>query len=61
MEILKQGNLELLKKTKLFKCWYCKCEFTADQTEYKYWGSWRNLQCYLTNCPTCGSAVYAEE
>lgn len=61
MEIIKQGNLERIKKSKRFKCTYCECEFIADQTEYEYYGSWRNMQCYLCQCPTCKSDVYVEE
>ena len=61
MEIIKPGNIEFLRKIKNFKCLYCGCEFKADKNEYENWGSWRNLQCYLSKCPTCGSAVYTEE
>lgn len=56
MEIIKEGDLNLVKKPRYFICKYCTCEFIADGTEYDYWGSH-----YLSTCPTCGASVYVEE
>lgn len=35
MQIVKEGNLEKAKKTKLFVCESCGCEFKADKGEYE--------------------------
>ena len=37
MKILKHGDVDLINKkgkVKSFTCYYCLCEFTADETEY---------------------------
>lgn len=60
MEIIKQGDLSRINKTKHFKCPYCGCEFLAEPFEYISTGMWRNLQTYLSKCPTCCKEVYLE-
>lgn len=61
MEIIKQGDLSLLNKTKRFECAYCGCKFLADNNEYVNNGMWRNLQTYTCKCPCCGNKAYLEE
>lgn len=61
MEIIKEGNLDLLKKVKHFKCPHCGSEFLADDLEYHTTGMWRNMQTYVCGCPTCYNDVYLEE
>lgn len=53
MKIIKQGNLEQLKKIKHFICARCGCEFEADTTEYKQ-GNQYNETYYYMKCPTNG-------
>lgn len=60
MEIIKEGDLSLIKKPKYFVCMYCNCEFIADKTEYYSWESWTDKQYYFSSCPTCGASVYVE-
>ena len=60
MEIIKQGDLERLRKTKEFNCPACGCIFRADQNEYKHsWGGY-NEEYYTCECPTCKRLVYLE-
>jgi len=35
MKIIKEGNLNKLKKIKRFECRECDCIFDADKNEYK--------------------------
>ena len=61
MEIIKQGDLDFLKKTKKFNCNSCGCIFMADRNEYEYAGVQYNIQYYKHMCPTCGTWAYAED
>lgn len=61
MEIIKPGDPERLKQTKIFKCPRCGCEFKADKGEYIIGDMWRNMQTYTCYCPTCDYKVYLEE
>lgn len=61
MEIIKQGNLSRLKKTKFFECTYCGCEFYADSSEYRAAGVQYNILYYSCHCPCCKMTVYTEE
>ena len=60
MKILKEGNLELLKQTKIFSCSYCGCVFKADRNEYLTGKHYNDLY-YTCTCPTCGKTVYQED
>jgi hypothetical protein len=59
MEIIKAGDLSLLKKPKTFECPYCGCVFKANNTEYTYSGSQYNISYYKCECPTCENMVNA--
>lgn len=61
MEIIKQGDLECIKKTKQFNCTSCGCIFRADQKEYEYAGIQYNISYWRHRCPTCGLWVYVED
>lgn len=56
MKIIKQGDLNKLKRIKRFKCEHCGCVFEADNTEYVHKFSQReNCDWYEIKCPTCGN------
>lgn len=59
MKIIKEGNIERIKETKMFECKRCGCVFKADKGEYKV-GSHYNDIYFLCTCPTCGSSTYTE-
>lgn len=62
MKIIKPGNINLLRETKLFRCKKCGCVFEADKGEYEYLSSPQyNDVYYLYPCPTCGNTVYTHE
>lgn len=60
--ILKQGDLNRLKRTLRFGCQKCGCVFDADQDEYKSQYSQREM-CgwYEIKCPCCESWVTLED
>lgn len=56
MKIIKEGDINRLKKVKLFECMACGCVFEADRTEYVHQYSQReNCDWYEIKCPTCGN------
>lgn len=59
VEIIVQGNLDKIKKTKEFNCLQCGCIFKADNGEYQYAGSQYNESYYSCICPCCGNKVYS--
>lgn len=59
MKIIKEGNKELLKKTKRFNCDKCGCVFEADKGEYKCYTQY-NTDKYYCVCPCCKNDAYEE-
>lgn len=59
MEIIVQGNLDKIKKTKEFNCLKCGCVFKANSGEYQYSWSQYNESYYSCICPYCGNKVYS--
>ena len=59
MKIIKEGNLDKLKKIKRFECKECGCIFEAEKDEYK-WDSQYNETYYYCACPCCNQIVYTE-
>lgn len=59
MKIIKEGNVERLKETKMFECKRCGCVFKADRNEYQI-GHHYNDYYYTCVCPTCGKTTYQE-
>lgn len=59
MKIIKEGNLNKLKKNKRFECKECGCIFEAEKNEYKE-GSQYNYSYYYCICPYCHQKVYTE-
>ena len=58
INIIKPGDLSLLKETKAFSCKKCGCEFLADREDYKFQYSQREgISWYEIKCPTCGANV----
>lgn len=57
MKIIKQGNLEKIRRPVIFKCHNCGCEFEADNTEYEYAGTQYNEAYYQCFCPCCKTVV----
>lgn len=58
MRIIMHGDKNLLKGIRRFKCKACGCIFEADNTEYKYQYSQREMcSWYEIKCPTCDSWV----
>ena len=57
MKIIKEGNLDKLKKIKRFECKECGCIFEAEKDEYK-WDSQYNETYYYCKCPCCYQTVY---
>lgn len=53
MKIIKEGNLDKLKKIKRFECITCDCIFEADETEYQWYSGQYNEDCYSCECPCC--------
>ena len=61
MKIIKHGNPDYLKAPVKFVCDKCKCEFEADNTEYKMRTfDYNGDLCYAINCPECDHVVKAE-
>ena len=60
--ILKQGNLNRLKRTLRFECKKCGCVFDAEQDEYKSQYSQREM-CgwYEIKCPCCEGWVTVDD
>lgn len=57
MKIIKPGNIDKIKKIKMFHCDFCGCLFEADNTEYKT-NSQYNETYYDVICPFCRRRVY---
>ncbi len=57
MKIIKEGDLNKLKKIKRFECKECGCIFEAEKNEYKQ-GSQYNDIYYYCECPFCHKIVY---
>lgn len=57
MKIIKEGDLNKLKKIKRFECKECGCIFEAEKNEYKH-GSQYNDTYYYCECPFCHQIVY---
>lgn len=57
MKIIKPGNIDKIKKIKMFNCDFCGCLFEADNTEY-ITNSQYNETYYYAICPFCGRRVY---
>ena len=57
MKIIKEGDLNKLKKIKRFECKECGCIFEAGKDEYKR-GSQYNETYYYCVCPCCHQTVY---
>ena len=51
MEILKNGNLERVRRTKYFRSPYCDAIWSATRQEYKY-NCQYNKEGYYCKCPT---------
>ena len=58
MKIIQPGDKRKLRKTRLFLCRNCGCEFEADKGEYSV-GEQYNETYYCYPCPTCGKNVYS--
>lgn len=54
MKIIKDGDLNRLKRIRRFSCDTCGCLFEADKDEYEA-DTQYNETFYLCNCPCCGS------
>lgn len=57
MKIIKEGDLNRLKKIKRFECKECGCVFKAEKDEYKL-GNQYNDEYYYCKCPCCHQIVY---
>lgn len=57
MKVLMQGNKDLAKRTKIFHCKECGCEFEADKGEYECAGYQYNEAYYKCKCPCCGATA----
>lgn len=53
MKVIKEGNKDKLKHTKVFECQYCDCVFEANSNEY--WGGGARDPDYYASCPCCHS------
>jgi len=63
MEILKQGNIQKIRRVKRFACKHCGCVFTADNTEYRpadYYSNMHDGIDATCECPCCKSTAYSE-
>jgi len=52
IKIIKPGDDEELKGTKIFVCRKCGCIFKADKEDYRS-DSWYNSFYYSCTCPYC--------
>lgn len=58
MKIIKNGDLNKIRRTIRFTCKHCGCEFEADKEDYEYQFSQReNYGWYETRCPYCTNRV----
>lgn len=57
MKIIKEGNLELLKKYVRFECNHCGCVFEAEKGEYVIHSDQREGTWYSVKCPTCKNTI----
>lgn len=58
MNILRNGDLDRLKRIKRFICTDCGCIFEAEKTEYKNESNQRDGVQFSCKCPTCGKTCY---
>ena len=61
MKIIKEGDLNRVKKIKRFECDVCGCIFEADKTEYKPTpglAQQRGEGSYRCTCPCCENEVW---
>lgn len=58
MQIIRQGNLDLVKKIKRFECKECGMIFEASKDEYEYCGCQIEGDEWACKCPLCGNVVY---
>jgi len=56
VKIIKEGNLDLLRKIVRFECDECGCVFEADKDSYEI-ASQYNEQYYKVKCPYCTNLV----
>ena len=60
MEIIKEGEPDKIKETRMFSCDHCGCIFKADKNEYAT-GSQYNELYHSCKCPCCSQTVYLAE
>jgi hypothetical protein len=58
MTTIIDGNPEVLKKTKYFRCRTCGWVGTADKGEYKYEDEYCQYATYFVTCPCCKNRAY---
>lgn len=54
MKIIKEGDLNRLKRIKRFECTRCGCVFEAAGPEYDHGIEYGTVY-YFCKCPTCGN------
>lgn len=59
MKIIKQGDLNRLKKTVSFECKTCGCIFEADKDEYSIQHQYNHPYVSVT-CPCCKDIVHED-
>lgn len=61
LRIIREGDLNKLKRSMQFECQYCGCVFEAERTEYEYEYSQReDCAWYRSVCPTCGKPIWKD-
>lgn len=59
MKTLKEGNKEVLKGYKYFKCRKCGWIGKAEKSEYQYQdGEYQTVGYYYCHCPCCSNDAY---
>lgn len=61
MRILREGQMELVERSRKFECDNCKCVFIADKNEYRYNGNQREGDIWQCDCPFCGKMVITSQ
>lgn len=61
MRILREGNGELVIRSRKFECDNCGCVFVANKNEYRYIGNQREGDAWRCNCPYCGEVAITSE
>jgi len=59
MKIIKEGDLNKIKKIRRFKCEKCGCIFEAEEDEYKCGNQYNEIY-YYCSCPCCNQTAYTE-